>query len=166
MNKPLKISEAGTVQFPMVRHAAEIGWTTITPDDARAKRGGDAGTFLRDVLEAKLAAFNPWLTADAVRAIVETLDALPASIEGNRELLSWLRGERAWYDEAEKRHRAVNAAACDILEHNATTLITGSNPCCATSIMLIGLRALCIPTETSQGYSAAKIANAAQPKIP
>lgn len=107
MNKPLKISEAGTVQFPMVRHAAEIGWTTITPDDARAKRGGDAGTFLRDVLEAKLAAFNPWLTADAVRAIVETLDALPASIEGNRELLSWLRGERAWYDEAEKCHRAV-----------------------------------------------------------
>lgn len=107
MNKPLKISEAGTVQFPMVRHAAEIGWTTITPDDARAKRGGDAGTFFRDVLEAKLAAFNPWLTADAVRSIVETLDALPASIEGNRELLSWLRGERAWYDEAEKRHRAV-----------------------------------------------------------
>ncbi len=107
MNKPLKISEAGTVQFPMVRHAAEIGWTTITPDDARAKRGGDAGTFFRDVLEAKLAALNPWLTADAVRSIVETLDALPASIEGNRELLSWLRGERAWYDEAEKRHRAV-----------------------------------------------------------
>lgn len=104
---PLKISEAGTVQFPMVRHAAEIGWTTLTPDEARAKRGGDAGTFLRDVLEAKLAAFNPWLTADAVRAIVETLDALPASIDGNRELLSWLRGERAWYDEAEKRHRAV-----------------------------------------------------------
>lgn len=107
MSKPLKISEAGTVQFPMVRHAAEIGWTTITPDDARAKRGGDAGTFFRDVLEAKLTAFNPWLTADAVRSIVETLDALPASIEGNRELLSWLRGERAWYDEAEKRHRAV-----------------------------------------------------------
>jgi len=106
-NAALKISEAGSVQFPMVRHAAEIGWTTITPDDARAKRGGDAGTFFRDVLEAKLTAFNPWLTADAVRSIVETLDALPASIEGNRELLSWLRGERAWYDEAEKRHRAV-----------------------------------------------------------
>lgn len=103
----LKISEAGTVQFPMVKHAAEIGWTTITPDDARAQRGGDAGTFLRDVLEARLAAFNPWLSADAVRSIVETLDALPANIEGNRELLSWLRGERAWVDEAEKRHRAV-----------------------------------------------------------
>lgn len=118
MTSSLKISEAGSVQFPMVRHAAEIGWTTLTPDDARAKRGGDAGTFLRDVLEAKLAAFNPWLAADAVRAIVETLDALPASIDGNRELLSWLRGERAWYDEAEKRHRAVTLIDFDRTAEN------------------------------------------------
>jgi len=103
----LKISEAGTVQFPMVKHAVEIGWTSITPEDARTKRGGEAGTFFRDVLEAKLAAFNPWMSADAVRSVVETLDALPATIEGNRELLAWLRGERQWYDEAEKRHRPV-----------------------------------------------------------
>lgn len=103
----LKISEAGTVQFPMVKHAVEIGWTSITPEDARAKRGGEAGTFFRDVLEAKLAAFNPWMSADAVRSVVETLDALPATIDGNRELLAWLRGERQWYDEAEKRHRPV-----------------------------------------------------------
>lgn len=103
----LKISEAGTVQFPMVKHAAEIGWTPISPEDARTKRGGEAGTFFRDVLEAKLSAFNPWLTTDAVRAIVETLDALPATIEGNRELLAWLRGERQWYDEARKHHRPV-----------------------------------------------------------
>lgn len=103
----LKISEAGTVQFPMVKHAVEIGWTSITPEDARTKRGGEAGTFFRDVLETKLAAFNPWISADAVRSIVETLDALPATIEGNRELLAWLRGERQWYDEAEKRHRPV-----------------------------------------------------------
>lgn len=40
----LKISEAGTVQFPMVKHAVEIGWTSITPEDARTKRGGEAGT--------------------------------------------------------------------------------------------------------------------------
>ncbi|NYH99333.1 type I restriction endonuclease subunit R [Cupriavidus plantarum] len=103
----LKISEAGTVQFPMVKHAVEIGWTSITPEDARTKRGGEAGTFFRDVLEAKLAAFNSWMTTDAVRSVVETLDALPATIEGNRELLAWLRGERQWYDEGEKRHRPV-----------------------------------------------------------
>lgn len=103
----LKISEAGTVQFPMVKHAVEIGWTSITPEDARTKRGGEAGTFFRDVLEAKLATFNPWMSADIVRSVVETLDALPATIEGNRELLAWLRGERQWYDASEKRHRPV-----------------------------------------------------------
>lgn len=115
----LKISEAGTVQFPMVRHAAEIGWTPITPEAALAKRGGEAGTFFRDVLEAKLAAFNPWMSLDAVRSVVETLDALPATIEGNRELLAWLRGERQWYDEAEKRHRPVTVIDFEHVADNA-----------------------------------------------
>ncbi|VBT21494.1 type I restriction endonuclease subunit R [Burkholderia pseudomallei] len=115
----LKISEAGTVQFPMVKHAVEIGWTPIAPEDARVKRGGEAGAFFRDVLETKITAFNTWLTADAVRSVVETLDALPASIEGNRELLAWLRGERQWYDEAEKRHRAVTLIDFEHVTDNA-----------------------------------------------
>lgn len=103
----LRISEAGTVQFPMVKHAVEIGWTAINPEVAKQKRGGEAGMLLRDELEAKLAEFNPWLSADAVRSIIETLDAIPATIEGNREILAWLRGERGWYDENDKRHRRV-----------------------------------------------------------
>lgn len=107
MSKPLKISEAGTVQFPMVKHATEIGWTPITPEVAKQKRGGEAGMLLRDELEDKLARFNAWMTKDAVRSVIETLDAIPPTIEGNREMLSWLRGERQWYDEAEKRHRRV-----------------------------------------------------------
>ncbi|AWL96250.1 HsdR family type I site-specific deoxyribonuclease [Bradyrhizobium ottawaense] len=107
MKKPLKISEAGTVQFPMVKHAVEIGWTSITPEVAKQKRGGEAGMLLRDELEAKLAEFNPWMTKDAIRSVIETLDAIPPTIEGNREMLSWLRGERQWYDEDEKRHRRV-----------------------------------------------------------
>jgi len=103
----LKISEAGTVQFPMVKHAAEIGWTALKPEIAKQKRGGEAGMLLRDELEAKLSEFNPWLSADAVRSIIETLEAIPATVDGNREMLMWLRGERGWYDEAEKRHRRV-----------------------------------------------------------
>ncbi len=108
MTAMLKITEAGTVQFPMVRHAAEIGWTPIGPDEARNRRGGEAGTFFRDLLEKKIAAFNPWMSTSAVRSVVETLDALPPNIDGNRELLSWLRGERQWYDETEERHRPVS----------------------------------------------------------
>lgn len=107
MSKPLKISEAGTVQFPMVKHAAEIGWAPISPEIAKQKRCGEAGMLLRDELEAKLAQFNPWMTKDAVRSVIETLDAIPPTIEGNRDMLSWLRGERQWYDEGAKRHRRV-----------------------------------------------------------
>jgi type I restriction enzyme R subunit len=103
----LSISEAGTVQFPMVKHAVEIGWTPIDPDDARQKRGGDSGMLFRDELAAKLAKFNSWLKPDAVRSIIETIDAIPATIEGNRDVLAWLRGEKSWYDEEEKRHRHV-----------------------------------------------------------
>lgn len=107
MSTPLKISEAGSVQFPMVAHAVEVGWTPLTPIEALYRRGDESARMFRGELEHKILAFNPWLTAAAARSIVETLDALPASIEGNRELLSWLRGERQWVDEAEKRHRPV-----------------------------------------------------------
>ena len=103
----LKITEADSAQFPMVRHAQEIGWTAIPPDVAKQKRGGQTGMLFREELEDKLKTFNPWLSPDAPRQVVERLEALPPTIEGNREMLAWLRGERQWYDEAEQRHRRV-----------------------------------------------------------
>ena len=103
----LRISEAISVQFPMVRHAAEIGWTPIPPEVAKQKRGGEAGMLLRDELEEKLAAFNPWLPTGDVRSLIETLEAIPPTIDGNRDMLSWLRGERSWYDTDQKRHRRI-----------------------------------------------------------
>ena len=103
----LTISEAASVQFPMVEHATAIGWTSLASETATLKRGGEDGMIFRDELAAKLAAFNPWMTADAIRQVVERLEALSPTIEGNREVLAWLRGERQWYDEAEQRHRRV-----------------------------------------------------------
>ncbi len=37
---PLNMTEARTVQFPMVRHAVEIEWVSLDPQDATLKRGG------------------------------------------------------------------------------------------------------------------------------
>ena len=51
------------------------------------------------------------MTEDNIRSVVERLEAVPATIDGNREMLSWLRGERQWYDEAESRHRHVQIVA-------------------------------------------------------
>jgi len=115
----LKISEAGSVQFPMVKHAEEIGWEPLTPFEALTRRGDESSNLFRGVLERKILEFNPWLSADAARSIVETLDALPATIDGNRELLAWLRGERQWYDDTEKRHRRVQLIDFEHVETNA-----------------------------------------------
>ncbi len=113
------ITEAGTVQFPMVRDAAEIGWTPLTPQEALARRGGTGGMLFRGELETTLRRFNPWMTDDAVRSTIERLEALPPTIEGNRDVLAWLRGERQGYDEAEQRHRAVRLIDFDTPSANA-----------------------------------------------
>jgi len=109
----LEITEARTVQFPMVKHAHEIGWTVLTPEEAEVKRQGTAAMLFPDVLESKLLEFNPWLTEDQARAVVEHIEALPPTIEGNREVLRWLRGEHQWYDENENRERAVEVVDFD-----------------------------------------------------
>ena len=97
----LTMTESEAVQFPMVRHAEEVGWTPLSPQEALGMRGGQAGTLFWSEVEGTLRRFNPWMTEDAIRSAVETIEAIPPSIEGNREMLAWLRGERQWYDEAE-----------------------------------------------------------------
>jgi type I restriction enzyme, R subunit len=84
----LKISEAGSVQFPMVAHAAAIGWIAIPPEIAKQKRGGEAGMLFRDEIEATLARLDPWLSDDVIRQLIEKLEAIPPTVEGNREMLS------------------------------------------------------------------------------
>ena len=115
----LRIGEAASVQFPMVAHAAEIGWTPVPPEDATAKRGGEAGMLFRDDLGSALEALNPWMSAETVRRVIERLEALPPSIEGNRDMLAWLRGERQWYDDGERWHRRVRLVDFDTPAANA-----------------------------------------------
>ena len=103
----LKISEASTAQFPMVAHANGVGWEIVDPVDAEVLRHGRENMIFASVVEEKLREFNPWLSPDQPRAIVETIEALPATIEGNWEVLRWMRGEHNWYDESEKRSRSV-----------------------------------------------------------
>jgi type I restriction enzyme R subunit len=115
----LRIGEAKTVQFPMVKHAHEIGWDVLTPEEAEARRHGKANMIFRDQLEAKLLEFNSWLSESQARAIVDTIEAAPSTIEGNRDVLAWIRGERQWYDENEKRHRPVQVVDFEVPTHNS-----------------------------------------------
>ena len=114
-----RVSEAGAVQFPMVRHAVDVGWTPLAPAAAERKRGGPAGTLLRDELESALERLNPWMRPEAVRSVIEALEALPPTIEGNRQMLAWLRGERQAYDEDEERQRPVRLVDFDSPSENS-----------------------------------------------
>ncbi len=101
-------AEAATVQFPLVDHAAAAGWERVSEADALSKRRGEGGLFFYDELDAALLRLNPGVvTAADVPGIVQRLESLPNTIDGNREVLEWLRGHKTIYVESEKRHRNV-----------------------------------------------------------
>jgi type I restriction enzyme R subunit len=114
-------TEAATVQFPLVDHAVATGWKPVSKDAALGRRRGEGGLFFYDELEAALLRLNPGIvTPEDVPGIVQRLESLPNTIEGNREVLDWLRGRQTIYVQSEKRHRNVRLVDFDNPE--------GSNP--------------------------------------
>ena len=106
---PSLASEKATVQAPLVRYASEIGWAYLGPDEALSLRRGAGGTLLYPILRDKLILLNPGvITVDNVDGVVARIEAVRNTIEGNAEVLAWLRGERTVYVESEKRHRNVS----------------------------------------------------------
>src|SRR3990172_4180956 len=112
-------NEAATVQFPLVRHAEAVGWTVVSKEDALRKRGGEAGLFFHDELRDALLRLNPGLvTPENVQSVMSRMESVRLSIEGNREILEWLRGRRTVFHEAEKRHRNVTVVDFQDPENN------------------------------------------------
>lgn len=103
-----RITEVASVQIPLVKHAAAIEWTVVPPEASVAKRRGEAGLFHYPELEEALLRLNPGIvTPENVQTIVQQLEALRNTMEGNREMLDWLRGSRTVFVPAEKRRRNV-----------------------------------------------------------
>lgn len=100
--------ESATVQFPLVDRAVAVDWQSVTDAAALGNRRGEGGLYFYDELEAALLRLNPGIVTPAdVPGIVQRLESLPNTIEGNREVLDWLRGKQTLYVESEKRHRNV-----------------------------------------------------------
>jgi type I restriction enzyme R subunit len=101
-------TEKTTIQDPIVNYASEIGWIVVSQEEALSLRKGESGPFFYRILEEKLLELNPDLVSrENVDDIIHRLEAVRNNIEGNAEILSWLRGEQAIYDEKEKRRRNV-----------------------------------------------------------
>jgi len=101
-------SEHQVVQVPLIRYAEEVGWTHVPTSEALSLRKGEGGLLFRRVLEEKLIKLNPGLiTSDNVDEVIRRIEAVRNTIEGNAEILTWLRGEQSTYDQEEKRERNV-----------------------------------------------------------
>src|SRR5262249_39778631 len=113
------MSERLAVQNPMLKYAEEIGWEYVRPEEALTLRGGDTGLSFTGILEAQLLRLNPGIV-DSQRAvdIIRQLTLLKPSIEGNRDSLSWLRGEKSVFVPEESRERNVRLIDFSLPENN------------------------------------------------
>jgi type I restriction enzyme R subunit len=101
-------SERATVQNPLVGYAEEIGWAYVSPDQALTLRRGESGTLFYQTIRDKLVNLNPGVVIVAnVDEVIARIESVRNNIEGNAEILAWIRGERSVYVESEKRQRNV-----------------------------------------------------------
>jgi type I restriction enzyme R subunit len=104
----IRISERSAAQSPLIAYTTEIGWRPLSRNGALTERGGEGGTLLYKTLERKLLDLNPGvLTNENVREVIERIESARAGIEGNYEILRWLRGEQTVKVASEKRTRNV-----------------------------------------------------------
>lgn len=112
-------SEKATVQNPLIGYAVEIGWAYLSPEQALTLRRGQSGALLYPVLRDKLIALNPGIvTIENVDQVIGKIENVRNNIEGNAEVLAWLRGERSIYVESEKRQRNVTLIDFEHPAHN------------------------------------------------
>ncbi len=101
-------TESVTVQYPLTRYTREAGWTLMPTDEATTLRRGDSGLFFYDLLKQKLLELNPdFLTPELADEVIHNLESVRNNIEGNSEILAWLRGERTVNDATDGRQRNV-----------------------------------------------------------
>ncbi len=113
------MSERSAVQQPMIKYASEIGWQYVEREEALQLRGGEKGLYFTQVLEEQLIKLNPGIVdGSKVEEIIRQLTLFRATIEGNRDALLWLRGEKSVYVPSEKRERNIKLIDFDNPDNN------------------------------------------------
>jgi type I restriction enzyme R subunit len=116
---PSLATESATVQDPLVCYASEIGWKIVPQSEALSLRKGEGGMFFYNLLEETLLKLNPSvITPENVDDVIRRLEGVRNSIEGNAEILAWLRGERSVNVPGEKRQRQVRLIDYENVDQN------------------------------------------------
>src|SRR5437867_11090623 len=105
---PTLATESATVQDPLVRYAGDIEWEIVPQSEAVCLRKGEGGMFFYNLLEETLLKLNPGIiTPENVDDVIRRLEGVRNSIEGNAEILAWLRRERSVHVAGENGERPV-----------------------------------------------------------
>ena len=113
------MSERSAVQNPIIKYADEIGWESISASEAMQMRHVETGRYFADVLKAQLMRLNRSILDESrSQEIIRQLNLLGSTLEGNRDALSWLRGERSIFVPAENRERNVTLIDYDNPDNN------------------------------------------------
>ncbi|MGV8112737.1 MAG: type I restriction endonuclease subunit R [Lentimicrobium sp.] len=111
MSKP---TEHKSVQARILKYANEIGWTVVSQGEAESRRGFDssaasprekaknASRFFTDTLFEKVKKFNPKFK-DSKADLLRLLDLPLPTIQGNRDFLFYLQGEKTFFSKEENR---------------------------------------------------------------
>jgi len=98
------MSEKASVQNPLIKYAEKIGWEYVNRDNAVELRRGETGLFFYEVLKEQLVKLNPGIVDEAkADGIIRDLENVRSTIEGNSDVLRYLKGEMSVYHEREKR---------------------------------------------------------------
>lgn len=101
-------SERNTVQNPLVKYATLESWEYLTPEKSLLLRKGESGLLYKNVLMKKLIEFNPnFIDQDSANSIVNQIETVSNNIEGNAQILYWLRGQKSVFDSKQNRQRNV-----------------------------------------------------------
>jgi type I restriction enzyme, R subunit len=115
------MSEQSAVQNPLIKYVSEksIGWDYVSRDKAVELRRGETGLFFYDLLKEQLIKLNPGVV-DETKAygIIKDLENMRTTIEGNSEVLRYLKGEKSVYHEQKKREVNIKLVDFDDVTKN------------------------------------------------
>jgi len=113
-------SEYGMVQEPFGRYGDEIGWTSLTAEEALRLRGGPECPILREVFLEQVQRLNPGVVTsyEVAEELLGRLLRVRPDIEGNLEAWEYLRGLKTVFVAAEKREKNVRLLDADALRNN------------------------------------------------
>ncbi|HBG0818210.1 HsdR family type I site-specific deoxyribonuclease [Clostridioides difficile] len=109
-----KPGELKSVQKKIIEYCDKIEWNFIKREDAeilrkfdtskqrKADQAKNSSLFFEKVLREKISEFNK--NIDNVEDVIKKILSLDKSLDGNKEMLSYLRGEKTYYSSKDNRH--------------------------------------------------------------